>query len=83
MKALYKYPQSEYPYAKLVTENKERTKEDREFELADTGKERIYLFITYVRKNMVFCKKSGKLCCKKGNCAETRDYSELIRTLRI
>ena len=38
MKALYKYPQNEYPYAKLVTENKQRTIEDREFELADTGK---------------------------------------------
>lgn len=38
MKALYKYPQSEYPYDQLVTENKTRTKQDREFELADTGK---------------------------------------------
>lgn len=38
MKALYKYPQSEYPYEQLVKENKARTKQDREFELADTGK---------------------------------------------
>ena len=38
MKGLYKYPQREYPYVKLVTENKERTKQDREFELTDTGK---------------------------------------------
>lgn len=37
MKGLYKYPQREYPYVKLVTENKERTKQDREFELTDTG----------------------------------------------
>lgn len=37
MKALYKYPQSEYPYEQLVRENKARTKQDREFELADTG----------------------------------------------
>jgi Mannosylglycerate hydrolase MGH1-like glycoside hydrolase domain/Glycosyl hydrolase family 63 C-terminal domain len=37
MKALYKYPQSEYPYARLVEENRRRGKEDRELELLDTG----------------------------------------------
>jgi hypothetical protein len=37
MKALYKYPQSEFPYQKLVDENKRRTRLDREYELIDTG----------------------------------------------
>ncbi len=37
MKALYKYPQSEYPYARLVEENARRGKGDMEFELADAG----------------------------------------------
>ena len=37
MKYLYKYPQAEYPYAKLVAENRRRTKSDPEFELMDTG----------------------------------------------
>ncbi len=37
MKALYKYPQGEFPYARLVEENRRRGKHDREFELADTG----------------------------------------------
>jgi hypothetical protein len=37
MKYLYKYPQAEYPYAKLVAENHRRTKSDPEFELMDTG----------------------------------------------
>jgi hypothetical protein len=37
MKALYKYPQSEFPYRLLVEENRRRGKHDREFELADTG----------------------------------------------
>ncbi|MGC2742107.1 MAG: glucosidase, partial [Candidatus Angelobacter sp.] len=37
MKYLYKYPQPEYPYGKLVTENGRRTKSDPEFELIDTG----------------------------------------------
>ncbi|MGE3998633.1 MAG: glucosidase [Planctomycetaceae bacterium] len=37
MKALYKYPQSEYPYASLVEQNRRRGKQELEFELADTG----------------------------------------------
>ncbi len=37
MKALYKYPQAEFPYAQLVEENKRRTRQDTEFELEDTG----------------------------------------------
>jgi Glycosyl hydrolase family 63 C-terminal domain len=37
MKALYKYPQAEFPYARLVEENRRRGKESREYELLDTG----------------------------------------------
>ena len=37
MKALYKYPQEEYPYSKLVGENKRRTVLEPEYELEDTG----------------------------------------------
>src|SRR5436190_13818299 len=37
MKMLYRYPQAEYPYAKLVDENGRRTKNDPEYELVDTG----------------------------------------------
>ncbi|MFZ6010640.1 MAG: glucosidase, partial [Bacteroidota bacterium] len=37
MKMLYKYPQQAFPYARLVEENRRRTKRDPEFELADTG----------------------------------------------
>src|SRR5437762_1653853 len=37
MKALYKYPQTEFPYDSLVRENGRRSKQDREFELVDTG----------------------------------------------
>ncbi len=36
-KALYKYPQAEFPYARLVDENRRRGREEPEFELADTG----------------------------------------------
>jgi hypothetical protein len=37
LKALYKYPHAEFPYERLVRENRERGKADAEFELADTG----------------------------------------------
>ena len=36
-KALYKYPQRTFPYGKLIQENASRTREQREFELEDTG----------------------------------------------
>src|SRR5258706_5952132 len=37
MKALYKYPLAEFPYARLLSENARRGRNEREFELADTG----------------------------------------------
>jgi hypothetical protein len=37
MKALYKYPQTEFPYGRLVEENRRRGKHESEFELLDTG----------------------------------------------
>jgi hypothetical protein len=37
MKYLYKYPQSEFPYAQLVEENRRRGRDALEFELINTG----------------------------------------------
>jgi mannosylglycerate hydrolase MGH1-like protein len=37
MKFLYKYPQREFPYQRLVDENRRRSKDELEFELLDTG----------------------------------------------
>ena len=37
MRALYKYPQNEFPYARLIDENKRRGRGQPEFELSDTG----------------------------------------------
>jgi len=37
MKCLYKYPQAEFPYARLLEENQRRTRKDPEFELIDSG----------------------------------------------
>ena len=36
-KGLYKYPQGEFPYQKLIDENARRTREQPEYELTDTG----------------------------------------------
>lgn len=37
MKALYKYPQRAFPYTDLVTTNRNRSKQEFEYELMDTG----------------------------------------------
>jgi len=37
MKGLYKYPHTEYPYSRLVDENRNRNREAPEFEIRDTG----------------------------------------------
>ena len=37
MKALYKYPQAAFPYADLVDTNRQRSRSEPEYELADTG----------------------------------------------
>src|SRR6516162_6873456 len=37
LRMLYKYPQAEFPYARLVDENRRRGSKDAEFELIDTG----------------------------------------------
>ncbi len=37
MKWLYKYPQAEFPYARLIAENRRRSSTDPEYELLDTG----------------------------------------------
>jgi hypothetical protein len=37
LRMLYKYPQAEYPYTRLVQENARRNQQQNEFELIDTG----------------------------------------------
>jgi Glycosyl hydrolase family 63 C-terminal domain len=53
MRFLYKYPQAEYPYARLVEENRRRGREAAEYELIDTGvfdEDRYFdLFIEYAK----------------------------------
>jgi len=55
MKMLYKYPQAEFPYQKLVEENSLRGKTETEYELIDTGifdEDRYFdIFIEYAKKD--------------------------------
>src|SRR5262249_45486506 len=37
LKYLYKYAQAEFPYRKLIEENRRRTRQDPEYELLDAG----------------------------------------------
>jgi hypothetical protein len=37
LRMAYAYPQAEYPYAQLIAENARRSREEREYELRDTG----------------------------------------------
>ena len=55
MKMLYKYPQNEFPYEKILSQNKNRSKKQSEYELIDTGvfQENKYfdIFIEYAKNS--------------------------------
>jgi len=55
MKYLYKYPQAAYPYGDLVTQNGQRSREEMEYELLDTGvfnEDRYFdIFIEYAKSD--------------------------------
>ncbi|MEP6616046.1 MAG: glucosidase [Ginsengibacter sp.] len=55
MKYLYKYPQAAFPYDDLVTKNKNRSKQETEYEILDTGvfNDHKYfdVFIEYAKQN--------------------------------
>lgn len=55
LRALYKYPQSEYPYADLVEANRRLSRKEPEHELVDTGifdDERYFdIFVEYAKKS--------------------------------
>ncbi len=55
MKYLYKYPQAAYPYLNLIETNRERTRNDFEYELLDTGvfnEDRYFdVFVEYAKQD--------------------------------
>ncbi|HMW26692.1 MAG TPA: glucosidase, partial [Ferruginibacter sp.] len=81
MKHLYKYPQAEFPYADLVHTNRNRSKQEGEYELLDTGifnDGRYFDVFTEYAKN-----DAEDICiritiCNRGN---TDSYLALLPTL--
>ena len=55
MEYLYKYPQQEFPYEKIKTENKSRSKREPEYEILDTGifdnNEYFDVHVTYAKQD--------------------------------
>ena len=55
MEYLYKYPQNEFPYEKLITENRNRSRLEPEYEILDTGvfdnDEYFDVQVTYAKEN--------------------------------
>jgi len=55
MKMLYKYPINAFPYEDIISENGRRTKDDKEYEIVDTGifenNEYFDIFIEYAKIN--------------------------------
>jgi hypothetical protein len=53
MKMLYKYPQNEFPYGKIIEETRRRSRKDPEYEILDTGvfdkNEYFDIFIEYAK----------------------------------
>ena len=56
MKYLYKYPQEAYPYSNLVETNRQRSRQEMEYELIDTGifnEDRYFdVFVEYCKRVM-------------------------------
>jgi len=56
MQMLYKYPQSAFPYSRLVEENAKRSRQEPEFELMDTGifdEDKYFdVFISYAKNDV-------------------------------
>lgn len=55
MQMLYKYPQQAFPYQELIAQNKQRSKQEPEYEILDTGifqdNEYFDVLITYAKLN--------------------------------
>jgi hypothetical protein len=71
MEYLYKYPQQEFPYQDLKTENRKRSKEEPEYEILDTGvfnnNQYFDVTVTYAKQDSqdTFIKINIRNCYKK------------------
>lgn len=70
LKFLYKYPQNEFPYQKLIDENQKRTLEEKEYELVDTG---IFDQDEYFDLEIEYAKESKEDICIRLNVKNRAD----------
>ncbi|MBO9635173.1 MAG: glucosidase [Chitinophagaceae bacterium] len=62
MEYLYKYPQQEFPYEKLIQENQRRSKLEPEYEILDTG---VFNNHQYFDVHITYAKENSKDICIK------------------
>ncbi|MBK5270911.1 MAG: glucosidase, partial [Bacteroidia bacterium] len=62
MEYLYKYPQNEFPYKKIIDENRKRSHHDPEYEILDTG---VFDKDEYFDVKVTYAKQSPKDICIK------------------
>ena len=62
MEYLYKYPQKEFPYKKIIDENKNRSRHEPEYEILDTG---VFDNDEYFDVKVTYAKQSQKDICIK------------------
>lgn len=76
MKYLYKYPQSKFPYGRLLRESQARTKKDREYELLDTG---VFEGNKYFDVFVEYAKESPEdICIKITVCNRANKSADLV-----
>ncbi len=77
-KGLYKYPQNEFPYSELVEKNQNRTREELEYELTDTG---IFDNNEYFDVFVEYAKASPEETCIRITIANRNDKMETLHVL--
>ena len=78
MKYLYKYPQTAFPYESLISENRQRSKTDGEFELIDTG---VFDNNRYFDVFIEYAKAETDDICIKISAANRGDEPKTLRIL--
>lgn len=78
MRALYKYPQSEYPYDRLVSESQERDRLQAEYEIEDTG---IFSQQRYFDFHVTYAKQSANHLLIQADVVNRGDQAAVLHVL--
>jgi hypothetical protein len=78
MEYLYKYPQKEFPYKKIIDENKKRSRQEPEYEILDTG---VFDHDEYFDVKVTYAKQNPKDICIKIDIVNRNNKSADITIL--